>query len=79
MENIFALIRIERSRQDSKWGAYRRLTWLKWLGILMEEVGEVAKAILEHDEQGAKIELVQCAAVIVNWIEQLGWNMEDEI
>jgi len=36
----------ERNRQDDKWGVQEH-DMLYWLGILMEEVGEVAKAIIE--------------------------------
>jgi len=70
MDKIFESIRAERKRQDDKWGAERHLNSLYWLGILMEEVGEVAKALIELNEEHAEIELVQCAAVIVCWLEQ---------
>jgi NTP pyrophosphatase (non-canonical NTP hydrolase) len=70
MEHIFDLIRAERARQDAKWGSQRHLDDRIWLPILVEEIGEVAKEILEG--HGTLIdELVQVAAVTVNWLEAL--------
>lgn len=39
------------------------------LGILIEEVGEVAKAINEEDRTALADELVHVAAVVVKWCE----------
>jgi NTP pyrophosphatase (non-canonical NTP hydrolase) len=64
--SIFEKIAAERTRQDAKWGEQNHAD-PKWLAILVEEVGEVAKAMLEHNE--AQGELVQCAAVLVAWLE----------
>lgn len=75
MEKIFELIRAERARQDIKWGANRKLASTLWLTILVEEIGEVARAILER--QGLKDELVQVAAVAVCWLEELEKLAED--
>lgn len=64
-----ALVRIiyeERNRQNIKWGIQHH-TDLFWLGILVEEVGEVAKALLEHGDVFE--ELIQCIAVCIAWIE----------
>lgn len=41
------------------------------LAVLVEEVGEVAKALLEHDDGDLRDELVQVAAVAVAWLESL--------
>ena len=41
------------------------------MAILTEEVGEVARAALEHDTDGLRLELVQVAAVAVAWLEAL--------
>ena len=70
---VFELIVRERERQDAKWGwpnaglagtnIDRKNT------ILGEEVGEVARAILEGDDAGLEAELVQVAAVCVAWLE----------
>jgi NTP pyrophosphatase (non-canonical NTP hydrolase) len=61
----------ERSRQDERWGEQNHEP-LRWLAILVEEVGEVGKAIL--DRQGLRDELVQVAAVAVAAIESLDRN-----
>jgi NTP pyrophosphatase (non-canonical NTP hydrolase) len=56
----------EVARQRDKWGVQRHEP-LRWLGILMEEVGEVAKAIIEGKPDEMEKELVQVCAVIVSW------------
>lgn len=67
----------ERNRQDEKWGVQNHDPFL-WLGILMEEVGEVARDLIEMDafnrpEQFEKYrsELIQVAAVAVAAVECL--------
>ena len=40
---------IERELQEEKWGTRRGVLPAQWLAILVEEVGEVARAILEKD------------------------------
>lgn len=73
MVNAFNLIRSERERQNEKWGEQNHDDY-RWLTILIEEVGEIAQAIL-HDEFGGphagttRIELVQIASVAVQWLE----------
>jgi len=64
-------VKDERGRQDAKWGSQRDLPDRTWLAILVEEVGEVAKAMLEHDDEGLKKEIVQVAAVAVAMIEAI--------
>lgn len=60
----------ERRRQDEKFGQMPRdRAPSVHLAILMEEVGEVAKAILEGDSDGYLEELVQVAAVAIAAIE----------
>lgn len=39
--------------------------------ILMEEVGEVARALLEHDDINLKYELYDVAQVAIAWLEGL--------
>ncbi len=68
-EDIFEAIQAERDRQDVKWGANRYLAKEVWLTILMEEVGEAAKAALEADTEGYAKELIQVAAVAVAAVE----------
>ena len=70
-EHIFDLIYQERMRQDNIWGWPRQLSDLLWYCILGEEVGEVARAILEDDRENLKEELVQVAAVCVAHLETI--------
>ena len=67
--DIIELIKLERIRQDKKWGSQRELPDRTWLTILVEEVGEIAKATLEHDEANLKEEIIQVVAVCVCWLE----------
>ncbi|EJB8542973.1 MazG-like family protein [Vibrio parahaemolyticus] len=62
----------EMVSQDEKWGADRELSSFMWNAILGEEVGEVSKAILE--KEGLREELVQVAAVALQWIENIDRN-----
>lgn len=71
LEEQFALsIFKERERQNKKWGLQEH-EGHAWLGILTEELGEVAKAINENDMDEVKIELEQVAAVCCAMWEQL--------
>lgn len=63
-------IKKERARQDRQWGEQNHFPQ-KWLTILMEEVGEVASAILERDYDGYRNELVQVAAVAIAALEAI--------
>ncbi len=81
--DIWKLILAERKRQDEKWGRMpRNIRDADWLGILMEEIGEVSKNLnkyrdgdeLEYLGTGEyrsmnETELTHCAAVIVSWLE----------
>jgi NTP pyrophosphatase (non-canonical NTP hydrolase) len=58
-----------REAQDQKWGSQRGHHAELWLPILVEEVGEVAKAMLEHDHNAYISELVDVAAVAVAALE----------
>lgn len=64
---VYATIDIEdeRLRQDERWGPMPRdLTPEEWLAILVEEVGEVAKAIVDGASWAEyRRELIQVAAV----------------
>ena len=63
----------ERMRQLSKWGV-RSLEYGDWLKILVEEVGELAEAMLDHEEEPHRVsilkEATQVAAVAVAIMEQ---------
>ena len=67
---FFRLVRAERDRPERKWGS-RRQDGVHWLPILMEEVGEAARAILNLREGDVLLELVHVAAVACAWGEQL--------
>lgn len=67
-DKILDMIRDEREKQDDKWGEQNHHP-LKWMSILMEEVGEASKAILEEDNVNYVDELIQVAAVVVAMIE----------
>lgn len=72
---IWAAIKDERQRQDQIFGEQNHDPF-KWLSILLEEVGEVAKAIndwhwSQESAQAIKEELAQVAAVAVAAIESL--------
>lgn len=59
----------ERIAQCYKWGKQTHDD-LRWLGILMEEVGELSKEIIEgKPDKVRQSELVQVAAVAVAWLE----------
>ena len=69
-------IQAERNRQERKWGQQDHEN-LKWSAILQEEVGEVAKAILEEPsfecgyDEALRREVIQVAAVAVAWLEAI--------
>ena len=48
LETLLDEIREERRRQEAKWGPQTHDP-MKWMVILMEEVGETAEAYLEKD------------------------------
>lgn len=66
--NVLEEIKVERLKQDAKWGEQNH-ELLKWNAILGEEFGEVSKAILEGDSENYRNELIQVAAVAVAAIE----------
>lgn len=66
---------MERYAQNKKWGVQRH-SWAYWNAILGEEVGEVAKEVVEMGTAAADLtllraELVQLAAVAVAIIEHI--------
>jgi NTP pyrophosphatase (non-canonical NTP hydrolase) len=81
---LFEEIAAEREKQDAKWGIQNHDPF-KWISILSEEVGEVAKAandsfwcgenpLVAYDKKKLKdyrAELIQVAAVAVSMIECL--------
>lgn len=81
LQRILDDIRVERHRQDMKWGDQSAHPDGFMLAILLEEVGEAATAVIRADDpdpdlrhryvEGLRTELVQVAAVAVQWIEHL--------
>ena len=63
--DVLAEVTAERGRQERKWGDQSGNTARTWITILLEEVGEVARASLEHDGLNFYEELIQVAAVAV--------------
>ena len=59
----------ERGRQDKKWGDQRTITDLRWLGILAEEVGEAADAVLDDRPEQMREEVIQACASALAWLE----------
>lgn len=78
--DVLELIRIERAKQDIKWGEQNH-TDLYWLAIVAEEFGELSKAIVEMYADNAHrekdwteeiiLEAIQTAAVCVVWVETI--------
>jgi len=72
--NIEQLIYKERDRQDDIWGRQAGF-WddhdMVKLTVVVEEVGEVAKAILKQDNDNLYEELIQTMAVLMAWAETI--------
>lgn len=68
----------EREQQDQKWGEQNHNPKI-WLAILMEEVSEVAKALIENEPRNYRNELVQVAAVAISAIESFDRNSERDV
>lgn len=83
MWRVLAEVKDERVRQDAKWER-RPGEWpapdpdSAALAVLVEEVGEVARALLSETPDRVREELVQVAAVAVAWIEALDQAAKDE-
>lgn len=77
---ILVEIESERERQDVIWPQQMTCETTPWLGILMEEVGEVARATLGNADAGnLRRELIQVAAVAAAWAEWLDRWAEKEV
>lgn len=84
---VFAAIEAERVRQSIRWSpphawgqgdcSSSNVKSIVKVAVLTEEVGEVARAVLEHDEEQLRAELIQVAAVAVAWLEAL-WEPASE-
>ena len=79
---IVMLIERERMAQLKKWGDQSGHSELFWHAIISEELGEIAKKIIEHIETpcgisgdqlhmgSLKVEIVQVAACCFAWLEE---------
>ncbi len=72
IKSILADVEAERRRQIGKWGVQTH-TKDRWLVILAEEVGELAKAIQEGTDN-AEEEAIQVAAVAAAIAESYGYG-----
>lgn len=64
-------LQAERERQDKTFH-HQDHAASRWLAILTEEVGEVAKEVVDAESVGRlRAEIVQVAAVAVAWLEAL--------
>jgi len=73
VNNISIDICKELKNQENKWGIQNHDPY-KWMSILMEEVGEASKAILEQNLENYKEELIQVATVAISAIDSLERN-----
>ena len=69
------LIQMERDAQIAKWG-HQEHPDEKWGMILLEEAGEVAKAVLEKNDAALLQEMVEVAAVLEAWITSRTWEAD---
>jgi NTP pyrophosphatase (non-canonical NTP hydrolase) len=66
-ESIIAAIEKERERQNLLHP--EELGDQQMLAVLIEEIGEVGKALLEEGPEELEKELIQAAAVCFRWLE----------
>lgn len=66
--DVMAAILAERYRQNK---LHPHNTLEDMLAVLIEEVGEVGRAVQHQDQVNLEEELVQVAAVCVRWLEML--------
>ena len=79
--DIWREIKAERERQSRQWGdehawgegdcSSHLVAPIVKAAVLNEECGEVARAVLDRDEDEIVNELIQVAAVAVAWLESL--------
>ena len=66
------LIQIERNAQDEKWGQQNHSDE-RWVCIILEELGEASKSVIEKNEAGILEETVQVAALLQAWVTSRDW------
>lgn len=69
-DRLYLDVESERLRQEDLWGVQHHEP-LKWLSILHEETGEIAKAINENDDAGLRAEVLESLAVCLAWLEDI--------
>lgn len=67
-QKIFSEITAERLRQIRRWGDQTH-EFPTWLTILIEEIGEAVKS--QNEGRKWRHELVESAAVLVAWLEDV--------
>ena len=65
---VYMIIEKECERQDKKWGDQQHSTPM-WNMIFGEEHGEMCEAYMNGDRDQFLSELVQCAALLIQWIK----------
>lgn len=78
IEEIIADVIAEMNRQDAKWGDQSHHPILLWNAILGEETGEVAKAALENNLNELELELIQVAAVAIQFARAVQMKKVEE-
>lgn len=68
-EEFLKKVQEERVKQNLKWG-WQSHDGPKYYIILMEEIGELARGILEHRKENTTEEMVHSAAVLCAMYEQ---------
>lgn len=66
-DRILKQVQQECVYQDAKWDDQNHSDG-KWLIILIEELGEASESILEGNIEEGRHELIQSAAVLIQWI-----------
>ena len=69
---FYDLIQMERNAQDAKWGEQHHSDE-KWVAIALEELGEVAKAVIENNDVELLPEIVQTVALLECWVTSRDW------
>lgn len=67
----------ELFRQYQKWGGQREITPHVWNTIMVEEIGEIAKALLDQDVVHAQKEIVQavtCLVQLYHALKEADWG-----
>lgn len=69
MDKLWEEIKQEQVRQDEKWGDQRNLSDMRWLGIVLEELGEAAEEVLSDNPEKMRKEVIEVCASAKTWLE----------